>query len=283
MEFVARLKDEADKFSARMRRKAEIAQEADSELNIAQAAVAMDSVEGDMQTNNYMVGWNAEVKRLEELAATGSITAAQEQRLRHVRRNIATIRDAEAVRHPTPENMAGRRLAELGPVGRVQGLLGGVGGFLAGRVWLAVALGWGLTGGAVAVQSMRLHNAKDHIGRLEADNAALEQSRTAYAHALAQERDQHAHDVASVLNETATTVRQLEQRAARERAAAARERARHEDLATGNINFGERLRELATPDSHGGVSPAPAAPAGGDPASGLPASIGPDPNARPAR
>lgn len=129
---------------------------------------------------------------------------------------------------------------------------------------LLTLTGW--TG--AAWNGWRADRLEDQRDSARAERDALAVSRDRYAAALGQERAARARDVAAVLEDTARTVESLQRQRARDLARANRERSRREDLATGSLDFNERLRELAEPASAG--LPAPAAPeASGDPASGV--------------
>jgi hypothetical protein len=157
-------------------------------------------------------------------------------------------------------SLMGRFMAGLAPVLPYVLLIGAV----------MTVLGW--TGAAWNGWRADRFEAQRDSARAERD--AYEASRNAYAQALGNERAARARDVAAVLEDTARTVESLQRQRARDIARANRERSRREDLATGSVDFNERLRELAEPADTG--LPATAAPeAGGDPASGVSAGARP--------
>ena len=174
-------------------------------------------------------------------------------------------------------SMGSQRLADFGAVGGTLvratpwGLILGV---------LGSPITWAVLGvSAFGAQSWRIERLHHELAQAQADTAAMEASRNAYAHEWANERAQHARDVAHVLEDTAQTVEQIQRREARQRALAARERQRHEDLASGSVNFSQRLRDLAAPPDAGLSANGPAAPSGSTPGA-VSAPAGPDPNHR---
>ncbi len=157
---------------------------------------------------------------------------------------------------------------------RPQRLMGSLRAMAGGwQVWAiagAITLsGWGVA----AVQAQLKERVEDQRDEARARADRMEASRNSYAQALGQQREAHARDVAAVLETTAHTVEQLQRQRQRERAREARERSRNEDLANGNVNFGERLRELAEPAA-GGLPAASAPEAGGGAAGGVPTPAG---------
>tara|TARA_R110000868_G_scaffold300642_3_gene561092 strand:- start:4722 stop:5561 length:840 start_codon:yes stop_codon:yes gene_type:complete len=141
---------------------------------------------------------------------------------------------------------------------------------------LASPITWIVVGiGAFGIQTARLENAKDDLREARIEAERMENSRDAYAAALGQERAARASDVAQVLEDTAATVEQMRLAQLRRQARERRERTRHEDLANGSVDFTERLRELAQPESE--RLPAISAPTpSGDPASAVPTGAGPN-------
>lgn len=191
------------------------AREARAEGGTALFAVALDSPEGDIQASHQRSAWTAQIKLIEQAETR---TRSQELLLRQLRRNVRDLDEAEARRHPTPENMAGRRLADFGPVGgAASGLIGMFGGV---RLWMVLAGGMALTTGAAAIQTARLDHAKHDLTdardtAIHNAEAAAQWQQRANAYATALGDAQHAAQ---------TTAHTLES----ERAAVARARRREQ-------------------------------------------------------
>lgn len=141
-------------------------------------------------------------------------------------------------------------------------------GAIAAGPWSLLLTPWTLVVAGIAAflaQGAWLKHVAHERDELRGQVTSLEHSRDAYAHALGQERAAHANDVAHVLEDTAQTVEQMRRADLRRRQREERERSRHEDLANGSVNFGERLRELARPADAGLPTPPATAPSS-DPA-----------------
>lgn len=238
-----------------------LADEARIEGTTAIRAVAMDTVEGDIQVAGQRDAWTTQIGRLE---AIYDRDRAQELLLRQLRRNVADLDKAEALRHATPAALGNVRMASLGAVGRPQGFLGGlpVPGLRLPIAWVLVAV----LALVSALQTLRVERVKNDARDLQ-DAVAAETDRAnaaetqARMNEVALESTRHEVNVSRELNET------LQARQERLEARQRRSSREQVDAARGGrpVDLDGRLRELtlqpfASPDP--GASPA-ADPAGG--------------------
>jgi hypothetical protein len=240
---ITEIRGEIDRVLDKWRRDHRAANDARIEGGTALFAVSQDSPEGDIQAANQRAAWANQVKLLEQKEHR---TFSDGLLLAQLRRNIRRVDEAEALRHPTPENMAGRRLADFGPVGAANGLLGAFGGV---RLWMVLAGGMALTTGAAAIQTARLDHAKHDL----ADARHVAQANAAAAHQW-QERSEHYRqgliDAAEVAHQASAAL--TAERAA-EAHARARERIRNREIANVLAHAAEppawRLRDDGTAES----------------------------------
>lgn len=229
MNVVTELKDAWAGVLAKWRRDRRAAEDARIEGGTALFAVSRDSPEGDIQAANQRAAWANQIKLLEQKehrAYSDGLLLAQ------LRRNIRQVDEAEARHHPTPENMAGRRLADFGPVGGASGLLGAFSGV---RLWMVLAGGWAVTGGLLGLWQVR-------VVRLHHDLTDAHHSLTAAVHNRddwkgAYERQGELLAAARhQSDQTAQNLHHLEQQRA---AAAAAERRRQHDIQNVASGIGE--------------------------------------------
>lgn len=190
-------------------------------------AVDMDTPEGDIQVATQRDAWTTQIARLEGIE---NRSRDQEMVLRQLRRNVRQLDDAEAARHPTPQNsIAGRRLAEFGTVGRPRGFLGPLAAnpvlalLSSPAAWVALAFalpaGWGVWNHVRAGILER---------SLEAKEAELEATRRQAAEAATQ-RDMLAEAVTAADAQTRQSAETIEaERRRRQRAEAEARRIQRE-------------------------------------------------------
>lgn len=110
-------------------------------------AVAEDSPAGDIQASVQRNAWSVQIGRLEGIQ---NRSLDQELALRQYRRNIAELDAAEAIRHPTPQNMGAQRMGLFGNVGQKRGIMGAAAVMNPAMLWIGGALlaasasGWGM-------------------------------------------------------------------------------------------------------------------------------------------
>lgn len=131
-------------------------------------AVAEDSPAGDIQASVQRNAWSVQIGRLEGIQ---NRSLDQELALRQYRRNIAELDAAEAIRHPTPQNLGNVRMGLLGPVGAA-------GGLSFGPLWLWVSGGFVALLAVLGLQSVRLENAKNDLREERAEHAATQRALT---------------------------------------------------------------------------------------------------------
>ena len=222
---IAELRSAWDGVVARWRRDRRAANDARIEGGTALFAIAQDTPEGDIQAATQRAAWAAQIKLLEQ---DEHRDRAKGLLLAQLRRNLREVDEAEARRHPTPENMAGRRLADFGAVGGASGFLGSL---ATGGPWLAILgspLTWIAMGvAAFGVQTARLEHAKHDLAdaqRVARQNAVAARTWEERAHA-------YEHATADAAAAARITTQTLEAERARARAAAAREQRRQRDIA----------------------------------------------------
>lgn len=256
MNVVTELKDAWDGVVAKWRRDRRAAEDARIEGGTALFAVAQDSPEGDIQAATQRAAWANQIKLIEQMEhreRKDGLLLAQ------LRRNIHELDKAEALRHPTPENMAGRRLADFGAVGGARGFLGSL---ASGGPWLAI-LGSPLTWVAIGLATFGVQTARIthlHHDLDDARGAARQNAQAAHTW----ETRSHAYEQATADAQAAAhiTTQTLEAERRRVAAAAAREQRRQREIANVNAgaeppNWDSSLRGDSAPEDQ----PSPAAPA----------------------
>lgn len=197
-------------------------------------AVASDSIEGDIQVARTRHAWTDQIALLERVG--NERNRDQEMLLRQLRRNVRDLDTTEAERHATPQGLGMRRLSAFGPVGG--GGLGFLSAFSGVKIWMVLAAGWAVTGGALAVQGAL----KERIEN-QRDNAREERDRAEQALTAAQETQRVlAAAVQAADAQTAQTARTIEVERARrvraEREARSVRNAISEARAGGPIDYG---------------------------------------------
>jgi len=232
------------------------AREARAEGGTALFAVALDSPEGDIQASHQRSAWTAQIKLIEQAEHRNR---SQELLLRQLRRNVRDLDEAEARRHPTPENMAGRRLAAFGPVGAPLGLIGMLGGV---RLWMVLASGMALTTGAAAIQTARLNHAKHDLTDAQRDLRTAVHNRDEWQHAYTRQGEL----LESARRDSAATSANLHRLEQLRAASAAAERRRQHDIENIRHGIGDPP-DLGLRDDARAVqsAPATAAPTAGGP------------------
>ena len=122
----------------------------------------------------------------------------------------------EPAPHIVPRTQPAPALGFLGPVGAIAGV----------RLWMVLAAGWAVTGGAVAIQTARLNNAKGDLAEARGDVALAQQERDAWR----ERAGQYAEAVADARETAEMTAQQLNQERRRQAAAARRERERQRNV-----------------------------------------------------
>ena len=206
--------------SLRAARRAVIGAEADDariEGQTTLAAVRMETPEGDIQVSYQMAAYAERVKMLEQQA---QLDAKEELLLRQLRRNIAEVRRAEAMMHPTPENMGPQRMAQFGPIGQPRGFLSSLplppwAGILTSPAFWMVAL-FSIPAAFWAVQSMRLGHT-EHQRDVAIEQANANATAAAQWEARAHAYEQATADAQAAARTTAATLEAERARVARAR------------------------------------------------------------------
>ena len=225
MNVVERMQKAWARVVADWKRGVRLAHEAKVAGDTALFAIDTDTPEGDIQASAQRAGFALQIKLLEQRRQEHPLSFSDELQLRQLRRVVRRIDQAEAQRHPTPENMGPQRLAAFGQVGQPRGFLGS----LPMPPWAAVLtnpLVWTAAAFAIpaawgAVQSVRLGHTEHQR------DVAIEQANANATAAAQWEARAHAYEQAAADAQAAasTTARTLEA----ERARVARARRREQE------------------------------------------------------
>lgn len=188
-------------------------------------AVAEDSAAGDIQAATQRNAWTVQIGRLEAIEKR---TIDQELALRQYRRNIAELDAAEAIRHPTPQNMGHVRMGFLGPVGAV-------GGLSLGPLWLWVSGAFLALLALLGLQSVRLESAKTNLREARADLQATERALTD----ARQVANRLADEVRAADAQSQQSAQTIERERARSTAARRRERELLREIQERTADVGE--------------------------------------------
>jgi hypothetical protein len=192
------------------------------EGDTAKRAVAMDTIEADIQLAGQRSAWNEQIERLLLIPKR---TNAEELQLRQLERNVREI-DAASGRVASPE-MLSTPMALFGDVGQQtapRGFLGAVAGAGLGRLqmWLAAALvAFGLSGWAANhFTAGERDEAREELGEARAN---LETANTRAAEWRAEAEQAHK-DVIAARETAAQASRTIQQERERQAARAAQQR-----------------------------------------------------------
>lgn len=230
MNVVERMQKAWARVVADWKRGVRLAHEAKVAGDTALFAIDTDTPEGDIQASAQRAGFALQIKLLEQRRQEHPLSFSDELQLRQLRRVVRRIDQAEAQRHPTPENMGPQRLAAFGQVGQPRGFLGSLpmppwAAVLTNPVVIGVIL-FSVPAAFGAMQTARLNHAKDELTQTR-DALHTAETSIATLQANVEAHEQALHDARANALATRQTIDTLERQ---RRAAAAAERRRQHDI-----------------------------------------------------
>jgi len=183
-------------------------------------AIDTDTPEGDIQASAQRAGFALQIKLLEQRRQEHPLSFSDEMQLRQLRRVVRRIDEAEAIRHPTPENMGPQRMAQFGPIGQPRGFLSSLplppwAGILTSPAFWMVLL-FSIPAAFGAVQSMRLGHT-EHQRDVAIEQANANATAAAQWEARAHAYEQATADAQAAARTTAATLEAERARVARAR------------------------------------------------------------------